>query len=239
MRRLYRRILGHICIYIYIKYINNNPREKYRRRQEDERSLASCLEWSVHRWGEREWRKTSRITTRFINLSKRKKGKTRYPTYGSCHTIVVRSMHASNILPSSHSRNGEWKHATPCATRISRTCMTFPRLLFCRKLLLCISPSWSFSLFLPFFLSSSLPSSTRRSNVSITRNTDDGWTFYRKLFCAFLENRCFDRCFSFLFAIGDWRTRKRLFTRMARNNDLFHSPRIFLRFLCILIERGV
>lgn len=155
MRRLYRRILGHICIYIYIKYINNNPREKYRRRQEDERSLASCLEWSVHRWGEREWRKTSRITTRFINLSKGKKGKTRYPTYGSCHTIVVRSMHASNILPSSHTRNGEWKHATPCATRISRTCMTFPRLLFCRKLLLCISPSWSFSLFLPFFLSSS------------------------------------------------------------------------------------
>lgn len=32
---------------------------------------------------------------------------------------------------------------------------------------------------------------------------------------------------------------KRLFTRMARNNDLFHSPRIFLRFLCILIERDV
>lgn len=46
---------------------------------------------------------------------------------------------------------------------------------------------------------------------------------------------------SLLFAIGDWRKRreKRLFTRMARNNDLFHSPRIFLRFLCILIERDV
>lgn len=194
--------------------------------------------------GANEWRKTSRITTRFINLSKRRKGKTRYPTYGSCHTIVVRSMHASNISPSSHSRNGEWKHATPCATRISRTCMTFPRLLFCRKLLLCISPPLDLFLFFsPFFYPLlTFPSSTRRSNVSITRitrNTDDGWTFCRKLFCAFLENRCFDRCFSFLFAIGDWRTRKRLFTRMARNNDLFHSPRIFLRFLCILIERDV
>lgn len=102
------------------------------------------------------------------------------------------------------------------------------------------SPLDLFLFFSPFFYPLlTLPSSTRRSNVSITRNTDDGWTFYRKLFCAFRENRCFDRCFSFLFAIGDWRTRKRLFTRMARNNDLFHSPRIFLRFLCILIERDV
>lgn len=239
MRRLYRRILGHICIYIYIKYINNNPREKYRRKTRDLSPLASS-DRSID--GANEWRKTSRITTRFINLSKRKKGKTRYPTYGSCHTIVVRSMHASNISPSSHSRNGEWKHATPCATRISRTCMTFPRLLFCRKLLLCISPSWSFSLFLPFFLSSSHSSlfdAKEQRKYHENHEKYGWWTFYRKLFCAFLENRCFDRCFSFLFAIGDWRTRKRLFTRMARNNDLFHSPRIFLRFLCILIERDV
>lgn len=72
-------------------------------------------------------------------------------------------MQPTDILSCSHTGGMKACH-TLCLTRISRTCMTFPRLLFSCA---------SFFLFPDSFFFSSSHSSTRRSNVS-KRITDDG-----------------------------------------------------------------